>query len=133
MGGAIVLELLRELFQQLMSEPFWLVVWIFWLAFMNTASVLFVRHAEGQRVLAAWLASLATLALLYGEFGYTRILGLAHLIWWTPLVIWLFRRRATFGEAGFGGWARLLMLSNAASLVVDAVDVVRYAFGDRAP
>jgi hypothetical protein len=126
-----VIDLLFGLFEQRMGEPFWLVVWTFWLVFMNTASLVFVRHAEGRMVLAAWLASLATLALLYGEFGYTRILGLAQLIWWTPLVVWLFRRRASFGEAGFGGWARLLLLSNAAALVVSAADVVRYASGDR--
>ena len=122
----------QGLVEHVLREPFWLRVWIFWLVFMNCASVLFVRRAEGRATLVAWLASLATMALLYEHFGYERILGLAHLIWWTPLVVWLFRRRAGFGEAGFGGWARLLLLSNAASLVVDAVDLCRWALGDTA-
>ena len=121
------------MFEQIVAQTFWIKVWIFWILFINGASLLFVGRAEGRWVLAAWLLAIATMTLLYQHFGYTRILGLAHLLWWTPLVIYLFRRRAGFGEGSFGGWARLLLLTNAASLVVDAVDVVRFLLGDRAP
>ena len=119
--------------EHILNEPFWLKVWIFWMVFLNSASIFFVRHSEGRWVLAAWLASLVTMSRLFDEFGYTRILGLAHVLWWSPLVVFLFRRRARFGEGAFGGWARWLALTNAASLAVDYVDVARWALGERGP
>jgi hypothetical protein len=121
------------MFEQIAREPFWLQAWIYWLIFVNTASVLFVRRAEGRFVLLAWIASIVTMGRLFESFGYTRILGLAHVIWWTPLVIWLFGRRAGFGEGAFGGWARWLLLTNAVSLAIDYVDVARWALGERGP
>jgi len=119
--------------EQIGREPFWLQAWIAWLVLVNSASILFVRRAEGRFALLAWIASAVTMGLLFETFGYTRILGLAHLIWWTPLVIWLFRRRAGFGEGAFGGWARWLLVTNAVSLAIDTVDVARWVFGDRGP
>jgi len=119
--------------EHILNQPFWLKVWIFWMIFLNSASIVFVRRAEGRWVLAAWIASLVTLNRLFEEFGYTRILGLAHVLWWSPLVLYLFRRRAQFGEGPFGGWARWVALTNAASLAIDYVDVARWALGDRGP
>ena len=120
------------MFEHFASEPFWIEVWIAWILFINSVSLLFVGRAEGRWTLAAWVLVVATMHQLYLRFGYTRILGLAHLVWWTPLVVYLFRRRARFGEGGFGGWARLLVLTNAAALVLAAVDVTRFLLGDRA-
>ena len=119
--------------EHILNEPFWLKLWIFWMVFLNSASILFVRRPEGRWALAAWLANLFTMNWLFEEFGYTRILGLAHVLWWTPLVVYLFRRRASFGEGTFGGWARWLAITNAASLAIDTLDVARWALGDRGP
>ena len=119
--------------EQVLNEPLWLQVWIAWLFLVNGASVLFLRRSEARWVLAAWLASLFTMDRLHLEFGYTRILGVAHLVWWTPLVVYLFRRRAAFGEGAFGGWARWLTLTNAISLAIDGVNVLRWALGERGP
>ena len=121
------------MFEHILAQPFWIKVWIFWMIFLNAASVCFVHRREGRMVLLALVANAIAMNQLYLHFGYTRILGLSHLVFWTPLVVWLFRRRASFGEGTFGGWARLLVLTNAASLAIDAVDVARFAFGDRAP
>jgi hypothetical protein len=119
--------------EQIAREPFWLQAWIYWMVFVNSASLLFVRRAEARFVLLAWVANLVTMDRLFEAFGYTRILGLAHVICWTPLVIYLFRRRAGFGEGAFGGWARWLLLTNAVSLAIDYVDVARWALGERGP
>ena len=121
------------MFEHIAREPLWLQAWICWMVLMNTASILFVRRAEGRWVLLAWVLSVLTMNRLFGAFGYTRILGLAHVIWWTPLVLYLFRRRAGFGEGAFGGWARWLVITNAISLAIDYVDVARWALGDRGP
>ena len=119
--------------EHILNEPFWLEIWILWMAVLNSASIFFVRRVEARWVLAAWLASLVTMSRLFDEFGYTRILGLAHVLWWSPLVVYLFRRRASFGEGAFGGWARWLLVTNAVALAIGAVDVLRFALGDRGP
>ena len=119
--------------EQILDEPFGLKVWIFWMVFLNSASIFFLRRAEGRWVFAAWLASLVAMNRLFDEFGYTRILGLAHVLFWSPLVVYLFRRRASFGEGAFGGWARWLAITNAASLAIDYVNLARWALGDRGP
>ena len=119
--------------EHILNEPFWLQLWILWLALLNGASLLFLHRSEARWVLAAWLASLFTMSRLFDEFGYTRILGLAHLLWWSPLVVYLFRRRASFGEGAFGGWARWLAITNAVSLAIDSVDVARFVLGERGP
>jgi len=120
-------------FEYITREPFWLQAWIYWMVFINTASILFLRRAEGRYTLLAWVLVLITMQRLFDSFGYTRILGLARVIWWTPLVIYLLRRRAGFGEGAFGGWARWLVITNAVSLAFDYVDVARWALGERGP
>ena len=117
--------------EHILAEPFGLKAWIFWMAFMNSASLCFVRRAEGRFVLLAWVANLVTMNQLFEAYGYTRILGLSHVLWWSPLVVYLFRKRSGFGEGAFGGWARWLLITNAVSLAIDYVDVARWALGDR--
>ena len=116
--------------EHITAQAFWIEVWIAWMIFINAASVFFLRRVEGRWVLAAGLASLVTMYALNLRFGDPRILGLSHLLWWTPLVVYLFHRRAGFAEGGFGDWARLLVLTNAAALLVDAAGVVRLLLGE---
>lgn len=64
--------------------------------------------------------------------GFNRLLGLSHVIWWTPLVLYLLRRLSgTEFSSPFGRWVRVLIATNGLSLVVDYIDVMRYILGDR--
>jgi len=115
----------------ILQEPVWLQVWVFWMMGINTLSLLFVRHAEGRWVLAAWVVNVVFMSVLFQLNGYNRLLGLSHVLFWTPLVIYLFRRwRALFGRGLFSVWIVTLLLTNSLSLVVDYIDVVRYLIGD---
>ena len=117
----------------MLAEPWWLVVWVGWMVLINSAGVLFVSEIEARWVLAAFAASAVTMWILYQFVGYTRLLGLAHVLYWTPLVIYLYRRLSNFvGPPLFERWLRLLLATNGLSLVIDYVDVARYLFGDRA-
>ena len=73
------------------------------------------------------------MTFLTGRFGFTRIVGLGHILW-APMLAYLFSR---FGDIpatdAFGLWIRALFLLNAISLIFDAADVVRYLAGDRQP
>lgn len=122
------------LMQNIFAQPTWLVAWVGWLMLVNTASVIFVRQVPARWVLAAWIGNALTMTALHVEFGFTRILGLSHVIWWTPLLIYLWRAQALRTLTGPARhWLLALVLSNGVSLVVDYVDVARYALGERAP
>ncbi|MCH7911234.1 MAG: hypothetical protein IIB38_16670 [Candidatus Hydrogenedentes bacterium] len=72
------------------------------------------------------------MTLLAEQMGYTRILGLSHAIFWTPLVIYLFTRRKNFEwDTIYGKWLYILLVTNVASLVIDYIDIIRYIAGDR--
>lgn len=118
----------------ILQEPIWLRSWLFWLMFINTASVIFAfTRKEAHWVLTAWLANLLFMPMLFAEFGYTRILGLSHIVFWTPLLVYLWRRRAEIELRSVSGaylWA--LFVSDGLSLVIDYIDLARYLAGDGA-
>ncbi len=121
-----------DLTSHILQEPLWLQIWLVWLLLVNSASVAFVRRGEARWVLIAFVANLVTLSALFELNGYNRLLGLSHVIWWTPLLVYLYRRPVLSARPGaFPAWLRVLFVTNLASLVVDYVDVARYALGDR--
>jgi hypothetical protein len=116
----------------ILSEPWWLIAWVGWLGLVNMASLLFLREREARWVLAAFIASFVLMNVLYYTGGYNRFLGLAHVVFWTPLLLYLYRRLPRLlGPPRYENWIRILLASNGVSLVIDYVDVLRYLLGDR--
>ena len=121
------------LFSQIMDQPPAIVYWVFWLMAINTASILFIIHrVEARWTLAAWLLNgMLIMPYLYDQFGFVRLLGLAHIVVWTPLLLYLYRRRETFKLPSLTGiYFWLLIVTNAVSLGFDYVDLARYFLGD---
>lgn len=118
----------------IMTEPLWLQAWVGWMVVINSASVFFLRHLEPRVVLGMWIGNMITMAAMYEYFAYTRILGLSHVIWWTPLVIFLMLRlpRIEKGKR-VRTWILILLVTNCASLIIDYIDVARYLLGERDP
>ena len=110
--------------------------WQLWLMVLVAANMVgplfFLHHLEAQVVLGTILASMTLMTWLTGRFGFTRIIGLGHILW-VPMLAFLFARLGDIpaGDA-FGIWIRALIVLNSVSLVIDAVDVIRYIAGDRA-
>ena len=109
--------------------------WQLWLMLLVTANVVaplfFLRHLEAQVVLGTFLVSAMLMTWLTGRFGFTRILGLGHVLW-VPLLAFLLARVGHIpGNDAYGIWIRSLIVLNSISLVIDAVDVFRYMAGDR--
>jgi hypothetical protein len=120
------------MFPYILSEPLYLQLWIFWLIVINTACIFFLRQAEARWVLAAWIVNIVLMTVLFELNGYNRLLGLAHVIAWTPLLVYLHRRRERLsGDQLFDGWIRTLFVTDLLALIIDYVDVVRYFLGDR--
>jgi hypothetical protein len=113
------------------QEPLWLKSWVYWMIFINSISILFAfTRNEAHWVLTAWLANLLTMPMLFDAVGYVRLLGLPHIVFWTPLVIYLWMKRRSFSSTWAGRYLWVVMATNGASLVIDYIDVARYLAGD---
>lgn len=120
-----------NLMVRIFEQPLGWKLWLIWLMSLNTAAFFFWSRLEGKVTALVWLANGTTMMAMYWIFGYTRILGLSHIIWWTPLLIWLLPRvRAQGFQGAFGVWLGLVLISDFASLVIDYIDVVRFFLGE---
>ncbi len=109
--------------------------WRVWMMLLIGANVIapmfFLNRLEAQMTLAAMLASMVLMTVLTARFGFTRILGLGHVLW-VPLLAFVFLSLNSFpADDAFGIWIRALLVLNGTSLLIDVTNVVRYMAGDR--
>jgi hypothetical protein len=113
--------------EQLLSQPPPLIYWLGWMVFVNLVLPLaFVwRHWEARVVIATFLANGAFMSFLYEQMGYGRHLGLAHIVFWTPLLFWLAWRIEAIRARGaaFTAYVLVLIATDAVSLGLDYADV----------
>lgn len=110
--------------------------WQLWLAALITVNMViplfWMHHVQAQLVLAAMFGAVAMMCWLTAVTGFSRLLGLAHILFWVPLLIWLGTMFSGFSATEpFGLWLRSVLLLNGISLVIDVADVVRYLLGER--
>ncbi len=71
---------------------------------------------------------------LVSQLGYVRLLGLPHIVVWTPLVVFLLRQSR---RAEMPAMARHILYVIVAAMIIslafDYVDVARYLMGERTP
>ncbi|NCO57860.1 MAG: hypothetical protein COW73_01285 [Nitrospirae bacterium CG18_big_fil_WC_8_21_14_2_50_70_55] len=108
-------------------------IWLAGLMAVNMAApLLFLDHAEAKVVLATACCNVVVMAVLTAKAGFTRILGLGHLLW-IPLLGYGWLRLGYHPALDpVALWLRLLLVLNTISLGFDAIDVLRYLRGDRA-
>jgi len=114
------------LLSELMSQPLPLQVWLMWLGAMNLILPLaFIRNLEARIILVAFVSNAILMNLLYAWMGYGPHLGLAHVIFWTPLIPWLTTRLESIAARGraFLVYAFALIITDGISLGIDLVDV----------
>ncbi len=117
----------------ILLQPFHLQLWMYWMAFINFASVFFIfTSREARWILAFWFANLFLMELLYGVFGYTRILGVSHIILWTPLIIYLAGRVRQLDYSKLSSsYVIVLLVTNSISLILDYRDLFLWLGGER--
>jgi len=125
---------LVKLMTGIWKSPIYTRTWVAWLIALNLVVPLFFwSHPESRVVALVFLAGGTLMGYLTAATGFSRLLGLGHVFWFL-LLIWLLMRMDMFPAAeSFGLWIRLLILTNAISLVIDTVDVIRWLRGDREP
>ncbi|XOV85807.1 MAG: hypothetical protein ACFHX7_12540 [Pseudomonadota bacterium] len=111
------------------TEPAWLQAWVMTLVLSNLLAILFVVGRENGKwtvryepiaIVASFIAAGVLMGWMYGQFGYVRLLGLAHLVFWTPVYIWVLTRRKAIGTASlYGKYIVLYLVIAGTSLVID--------------
>ena len=107
-------------------------VWLMALILVNLALPIFLfGHVEARwTILVFFLGGMIAVALVKLQ-GFTRLLGLMHILWFA-LVPFLWSRAGAVPAGDlFGFWIRAVILLNSVSLFIDTIDVVRYIAGDR--
>ena len=127
-------QLLEQFAADLAAQPQWLQIWGNILGPVTLLTIilfLFRRNLVPVAVLTLFV--LPSTALLYHYFGYSRILGLSHIVFWTPTVVYLLKIRRTWRvrETWLGKWIVVALAVILISLVFDYVDLVRWLLGDR--
>ncbi len=89
---------------------------------------------EARWILLGSVAGMVGTFIAYQFFGYTRMLGIGHVVAWTPtlLYIWSLRDRLNIKTSWFGKWVMAWALVMLISLIFDYAGVIRWLFGDRA-
>lgn len=109
--------------------------WRLWVLLLVSANVVaplfFLHHPEAFVVLGAALLSMMLMTFLTARFGFTRIVGLGHILW-VPMLAFLVTRLGDIpADDSFGVWIRTLFVLNGMSLIFDATDAIRYLAGER--
>jgi hypothetical protein len=110
--------------------------WNLWMGLLGLVNIggglLYIRTMEGQLALLCMMAAFVIMWVIYIKKGFVRLLGLGHLIAWTPQVVWYSQ---VVGDAvgGFQYWLITVIVLNGLSLAIDFVDVIRYSLSDRQP
>ena len=118
----------RGLLKQSLPVRLWVLLLV---TFNMIIPLFFYDRLEAQVVLASIAVSMMLMTLITGLSGFTRLLGLGHIVW-IPLLVFLWTRLDQIPVIDiYGIWIRILMVVNAVSLVIDGIDVFKYATGER--
>lgn len=108
-------------------------VWAIWLVAVNLGCLYFITALEAQVVLVTTLIAVAAQAALHGKMGFTRLLGVSHVMW-VPMFGWMVTRAESIvADPALAVWIGMLFATNLISAIVDTTDVARYLRGDRTP
>ena len=112
-------------------------MWLNWMTLCWLSSLLFAwKHTAARWVLAVMLPLTIPLGLVvFALSGTVHLLGLAHLVLWTPLLVYLVKSEVRTDEFNpgslYGAWVMLVGATILISLVFDVRDVALVALGQK--
>jgi hypothetical protein len=124
--------------QAMETQPAWVQYWVMWMAIAIIGTFVVLLFSKATRrdavvILLSMVAVYLSMMWLYEKVGFVRLLGIVHVVFWTPLAIYLWWRlkdqaiTAPFRQAIWIFLATILI-----SLAFDYADVARYILGERA-
>ncbi len=111
-------------FVELMQQPVWMPIWLFFLIIINVASLGFWHEPLAKIIFITFMISAMLMMGLYSRFGFEKILGLGHILW-VPLLVYVLVQLPTV-ETFFKIYLVVLSISIAISLLFDITDVWEY-------
>jgi len=110
--------------------------WNYWMGLLILINIggglYYVRTIEGQLALVCIMVAFLIMWGIFVKRGFVRLLGIGHLIAWTPQVVW-YTQMVGDTAGWFYYWLMSAIVFNGLCLVIDMVDVVRYSMGDKQP
>jgi len=109
-------------------------VWVMLLGGVNfVGGLLFLNTIEGKFALLAMMGSMIVMLAIYSKYGFVRLLGLGHILFWLPFVIWNLTRLSEPSSlnSDFKIWLIAVSVFNSLSLLLDFVDVIRFFKGEK--
>jgi hypothetical protein len=70
---------------ELFKQPLWVVTWVNLLMAINLVSVGFLEFTLAKVILGVFVFQAVAMMVMYMYFGFEKVLGLAHLLWF-PLL-----------------------------------------------
>ncbi len=122
-----------DIFAQLSALPLIFKLWLLWLGGVCIVLPLFLlRHRLARVIVAYQVGNLVFISWIALSLGLVRLTSLAHIVFWTPMLIHVYCQLPTVPRRSpFGIFLRLFLATAAVSLVFDYADVCRYFLGDR--
>lgn len=120
-------------------QPLWVRLWLNWMLFGAFALPLLLLIWRQSRVagIATLISDVAAgfgTGWLYGQMGYVKLLGLPHILFWTPVAIYLFLQLRRADLPKWPRWIMMVVLATiVGSLAFDYTDALRYVLGERTP
>ncbi|MEH6467838.1 MAG: hypothetical protein V7722_09425 [Porticoccus sp.] len=114
-------------FIELMQQPVWIPVWVFYLMMINFVSIGFWSEPLAKAIFMTFMLSAMLMMGLYSWFGFEKILGMGHVLW-LPLLVYVFIGISTASGA-FKVYLMILSISIMVSLGFDIVDSWKYFAG----
>ncbi len=109
-------------------------VWVMLLGAVNfVGSVLFFNTFEGKFALLAMMGSMIVMLAIYYKYGFVRLLGLGHILFWVPFVIWNLARLSEPSalNSDFKIWLIAVSVFISLSLLLDFADVIKFFKGEK--
>jgi len=119
--------------------PAWVAIWMNFLLLGAIVLPLTLFFWKATRLTAlfsliAGVISVAGIMFLYQQLGYVKLLGLGHIVAWTPLAIYLWiKMRSPDVPPAPRAIIGVVLTTIMVSLVFDYIDAARYIAGERTP
>lgn len=128
-----------ELLSQFSSEfiansPTWVVIWVYFMTAILALAIPFsFQYREARWILLGIVLGMIGTLVAYAAFGFTRLTGLGHIVFWSVTLIYMVtvRGRGHYEKTLFSKWILLAAFVIGASLMLDVIDALRWLLGER--
>ena len=112
-------ELFSEVLRQTQLLPQHLQLWLSWMFLVSfVVPLILIKHNISRNVFLTQIVMTVFALYLFNEAGLSRLLGLAHVLFWTPVVYYLVKNLPKLPvKSSMGLWVRVCIVTMVISLM----------------